>query len=76
MSKKVDETVSSARKAAEEVNEYAHDQYDAMSKGMREKREMIDSFVHEEPYKAIGMGVLAGVGIGFILCGLMCRRRD
>jgi ElaB/YqjD/DUF883 family membrane-anchored ribosome-binding protein len=47
-----------------------------MSKKMREKQEMIDSFVHEEPYKAIGMGVLAGVGIGFILCSLMCRRRD
>jgi ElaB/YqjD/DUF883 family membrane-anchored ribosome-binding protein len=76
MSKKVDETVSSARKIEEKANEYAHDQYDVMSKRMREKQEMIDSFVHEEPYKAIGMGVLAGVGIGFILCSLMCRRRD
>jgi ElaB/YqjD/DUF883 family membrane-anchored ribosome-binding protein len=76
MSKKVDETVSSVRKMEEKANEYAHDQYDVMSKRMREKQEMIDSFVHEEPYKAIGMGVLAGVGIGFILCSLICRRRD
>ena len=76
MANKVDETVSHARKMEEKANEYAHEQYDVMSKKMREKQEMIDSFVHEEPYKAIGMGVLAGVGIGFILCSLMCRRRD
>lgn len=76
MANKVDETVSHARKMEEKANEYAHDKYEAMSKKMREKQEMIDSFVHEDPYKAIGIGVLAGVGIGFILCGLMCRHRD
>lgn len=76
MAKKVDEAVASVHKMEEKASEYAHDQYDVMRKGMRERQEMIDSFVHEEPYKAIGMGVLAGVGIGFILCSLMCRRRD
>ena len=76
MAKKVDEAVASTHKMEEKASEYAHDQYDVMSKRMRDKQELIDSFVREEPYKAIGMGVLAGVGIGFILCSLMCRRRD
>jgi ElaB/YqjD/DUF883 family membrane-anchored ribosome-binding protein len=76
MSDKVDETVSRARKMGEKAKEFANDEYDSMSKKMREKQEMMDSFVHEEPYKAIGIGVLAGIGIGFVLCSLMCRRRD
>ena len=76
MAKKVDEAVASAHKMEEKASEYAHDQYDVMSKRMHEEKKMIDSFIREEPYKAVGMGVLAGVGIGFILCSLMCRRRD
>jgi ElaB/YqjD/DUF883 family membrane-anchored ribosome-binding protein len=76
MSNKTDETVSSARRMGEKAKEYANDQYEVMSKMMHDQQEMIDSFVHEEPYKAIGIGVLAGVGIGFVLCSLMCRHRD
>ena len=76
MANKVDETVSHARKMEEKASEYAHDQYDVMSKKMREKQEMIDSFVHEKPYMAIGIGVLAGVGIGALLCGIFGRHRD
>ena len=38
MANKVDETVSHARKMEEKANEYAHEQYDVMSKKMREKQ--------------------------------------
>jgi ElaB/YqjD/DUF883 family membrane-anchored ribosome-binding protein len=76
MSNKVDETVSRARKMSEEVDESVHEKIDMLSKKMLEQQKIIDNFVHEKPYMAIGIGVLAGVGIGALLCGLMCRHRD
>ena len=76
MANKVDETVSHARKVSAEVDESVHEKIDMLSKKLLEQEKVIDSFVHEEPYKAVGLGVLAGVGIGFILCSLMCRHRD
>jgi ElaB/YqjD/DUF883 family membrane-anchored ribosome-binding protein len=76
MSNKVDETVSHARKAAAEVDESVHEKIDMLSKKLLEQEKVIDSFVHEKPYMAIGIGVLAGVGIGALLCGIFGRHRD
>ena len=76
MANKVDETVSHARKVSAEVDESVHEKIDMLSKKLLEQEKVIDSFVHEKPYMAIGIGVLAGVGIGALLCGIFGRHRD
>jgi ElaB/YqjD/DUF883 family membrane-anchored ribosome-binding protein len=75
MSDQIEETVSRARKMGEKANKYVHDEYDSMNKEMHKKQKMIDSLIHEEPYMAIGVGLLAGFGLGVILCSLT-RHRD
>ena len=76
MANKVDETVSHARKVSAEVDESVHEKIEMLSKKLLEQEKVIDSFVHEKPYMAIGIGVLAGVGIGALLCGIFGRHRD
>jgi len=76
MSDNVKEVVRRARKVSEDVDESAHEQMDKLNTRMHEEGTRIDSFIHDEPYKAMAIGVLAGVGIGALLWSLMCRRRD
>jgi len=61
---------------SEKVDESVHDQIEMLTKTMREQQKIIDEFVHEKPYMAIGIGVLAGLGLGVVLCGLARRSRD
>jgi ElaB/YqjD/DUF883 family membrane-anchored ribosome-binding protein len=75
MSDKVDETISRARRAGEKIDKSVHDHIDESSETMREQQKLFDDFVHEKPYTAMGIGVLAGLGLGFILCGLLRRNR-
>ena len=76
MSDKVDETISSARKMADKVGESIHERTDELSKTMLEQQKRIDDFVHEKPYMALGIGFLAGLVLGVVLCGHKRRCRD
>ena len=76
MSDKVDETISRARRMSEKVGESIHERTDEISKTMLEQKNQIDDFIHEEPYMALGIGFLAGLGLGIVLGHLTRRRRD
>ena len=76
MSDKVDETISRARRMSEQVGESVHEQTDKLSKTMREQQKQVDDFVHEKPYIAMGIGFLAGLVLGIILCCPKRRYRE
>ncbi|MDQ1279152.1 MAG: hypothetical protein QG670_412 [Thermoproteota archaeon] len=76
MSDKVDETISSARRMSQEVGESIHERTDDLSKVIHEQQKNIDDFVYEKPYMAMGIGFLAGLILGAVLCGHKRRCRD
>ena len=76
MSDKVDETISRARRMSEQVGESVHKGSEALNKTMREQQKQIDEFVHEKPYMAMGIGFLAGLVLGVVLCGPKRRYRE
>jgi ElaB/YqjD/DUF883 family membrane-anchored ribosome-binding protein len=75
MSDKVDQTITSARRMSEKVDESIHEQIKELSKIVLEQQKLMDDYIHDKPYMAMGFGVLAGLGLGVVLCGLT-RRRD
>ena len=75
ISDKVNETVSSAHRMSEQVGESINERTEELRKTMREQQKQIDEFVHEKPYIALGIGFLAGVVLGVVLCGHK-RSRD
>ena len=60
---------------SEQVGESIHERTDELSKAMREQQKIIDEFVHEKPYIALGFGFLAGLVLGAVLFGHK-RSRD
>ena len=76
MSDKVDETISRARRLSEHVGESVHKGSEELNKAMREQQKQIDDFVHEKPYMAMGIGFLAGLVLGVVLCGPKRRYRE
>ena len=76
MSEKVDETVERARRMSEKIDESVHERIDDLSKTMLEQQKLIDDFVHEKPYVSMGVGFLAGLGLGIVLGHLTRGRRD
>ena len=76
MSDKVDETISRARRISEQVGKSVHKGSEELNKTMREQQKQIDDFVHEKPYMAMGIGFMAGLGLGVVLWGLTRRHRD
>jgi ElaB/YqjD/DUF883 family membrane-anchored ribosome-binding protein len=76
MSNKIDETILRARGISEKVGESIHEQTDELSKTILERQKQVDDFVHEEPYMAMGISFLAGLGLGVVLFGLTRRSRD
>lgn len=76
MANKVDETISSARRMSEKVGDSIHEQIDESRARSREQRKLVDDFVNENPYMAMGIGLLAGLGLGLVLSGLTRRHRD
>jgi ElaB/YqjD/DUF883 family membrane-anchored ribosome-binding protein len=76
MSEKVDETIARARRMSEKIDVSIHERIEDLNKIMLEQQKLIDDYVHEQPYMAMGVGLLAGLGLGFLLCGRTRRRRD
>ena len=76
MSNKIDETISRARGISEKVGESVHKGSEELTKTMHERQKQVDDFVHEEPYMAMGISFLAGLGLGVVLFGLTRRSRD
>jgi ElaB/YqjD/DUF883 family membrane-anchored ribosome-binding protein len=61
---------------SERVGDSIHERIDESNKTMLEQQKLVDDFVHENPYMAMGIGLLAGLGLGVLLSGLTRRRRD
>jgi ElaB/YqjD/DUF883 family membrane-anchored ribosome-binding protein len=76
MSEKVDETIARARRMSEKIDESVHERIDDLSKTMLEQQKLIDDFIHEKPYVSMGVGFLAGLGLGIVLGHLTRGRRD
>ena len=76
ISDKVNETISSAHRMSEQVGESIHERTDELSKTMGEQQKRVDDFIHEKPYMAMGIGFLAGLGLGIVLGHLTRGRRD
>jgi ElaB/YqjD/DUF883 family membrane-anchored ribosome-binding protein len=57
---KLMERVASARKSAEEVSE-------SIVQQARKSAAVTDRYVHEEPWKAVGIGAAVGLVIGLVL---------
>ncbi len=74
-SEKVDETMKSAGRAYDDADAQVRKQIDELSKIVVVQQKIVDDFVHKEPYLTMGIGVLAGLGLGVILFGLT-RNKD
>ncbi len=69
-SEKVDETMKSAGKMYDNADEQVRKQIDELSKIVVVQQKIVNDFVHKEPYLTMGIGVLAGIGLGVILLSL------
>lgn len=72
---KVDETMKSAGRMYDDAGEQVRKQIEELSKIVVVQQKIVDDFVHKEPYVTMGIGVLAGLGLGLILFGL-AKHRD
>lgn len=66
------ENVNQARKRLNDALELAREKYDDVRQQTLSTVRVADDFIGDNPYAAVGIGVVLGVAIGFLLRG----RRD
>jgi ElaB/YqjD/DUF883 family membrane-anchored ribosome-binding protein len=60
----------------EKFDDDVHQKINELSKTLLKQQEIIDDYIHEKPYTTMGVGLLAGLGLGVLISSFMRRRRD